>query len=64
MKQHFIVQAVMAVYPKDCLCPVGAVCEQGELHGALKSQGVKSYKLKSVDGELVADWEQKDWVVI
>ena len=64
MKQHFVTQAIMAMYPKDCLCPIGAVCEKNELDTVLKGQGVKGYKLKSVDGEAIADWEKKDWVMI
>ncbi|MCL1805403.1 MAG: hypothetical protein FWG28_05320 [Clostridiales bacterium] len=64
MKQHFIVQAIMTVHPKDCLVPVGAVCTREELHGVLKTQNVKGYKMKSIDDEPVADWEKADWVMI
>ena len=63
-KQHYIVQAIMAVHPNDCLCPVGAVCAEDELNGILKSHGVKGYKIKSIDDEPVTDWENKDWVMI
>lgn len=63
-KHHYIVSAIIAVHPNECMCPMGAVCEEGELNGILKNQGVRRYKMKSVDDEPIAGWEEKDWTMI
>lgn len=63
MKHHYIVQAIMRHWSQEFLCPMGAVCTLDNLGFELKRKGVKSYKIKSIDGEPIADWDQSDWVM-
>lgn len=62
MKHHYIVEAVMLYWGTEFLCPMGAVCTRGELGGTLKHLGVKSYKIKAVDWDPVAGWENTEWI--
>ena len=64
MKQHYIVQAVMAHWSQEFLCPMGAFCVKEELGAILKGKGVARYKIKSVDGDPVAHWEESEWVPV
>ena len=44
------------------LCPIGAICTEEELGAYLRSQGAKGYKIKTIDNEPVAGWEDGDWI--
>ena len=63
-KHHYIVSGVMRPYTNDCLVPVGAICEEKNLGEELKHINVVRYKIKSVDGKAVPDWESKDWITV
>ena len=58
MKHHYIVIAIMR---HDEVCPMGAICAEEELSGVLRSRGVKRYKLKILDDELIPEWDKADW---
>ena len=64
VKHHYVVSGVMHPYTNDCLVPVGAICEEQELGENLKHLNVKRYKVKSIDGKPVPDWEKSDWVAV
>ena len=64
MKHHYIVEAIMGDQYDEYLCPLGATCERGELGETLMHLGAKSYRIKSVDWEPVADWENTDWISV
>ncbi|MDR0469758.1 MAG: hypothetical protein LBH09_07280 [Peptococcaceae bacterium] len=64
MKHHYIVQAIMGLWSQEFLCPMGAQCLEAELGGVLKHLGVKRYRIKSIDEEVIADWENSEWVTV
>jgi hypothetical protein len=63
MKHHYVVQAIMRHWTQEFLCPMGAVCTIEELNAILRHKGVKSFKIKSIDGEPVEGWENTEWIV-
>jgi hypothetical protein len=64
MKHHYIVRAVIRQNGQEFLCPLGAVCQEEELGNELKRHDVMRYKIKSVDDEHVADWENTEWIPV
>ena len=62
MKRHYVVQAIMSDWNSQFQCPMGAVCELDELGDILKKKAVSKYKLKSIDGDLVQNWKDTDWI--
>jgi len=63
MKHHYVVQAIMRHWSQDFQSSMGAVCTLEELSVVLKHKGVRSYKIKKIDEDPVADWEKSDWIV-
>ena len=64
MKHHYVVRAIIRQNGQEFLCPLGAVCPEEELGNELRRQNVKSYKIKSVDSERIADWEDAEWIQV
>ena len=64
MKRHYVVQAIMRHWSQDFQCSMGAVCALEELGTVLKHKGVRRYKIKSIDGEPVINWDNADWIAV
>ena len=65
MDHHYIVQTLVRTDHGDnqeFLCPMGAICKIDELGFILKQRRVTRYRIKAIDREPVADWEQSEWV--
>ncbi|MDR0469869.1 MAG: hypothetical protein LBH09_07850 [Peptococcaceae bacterium] len=62
MKRHYVVLAIMNDWNSEFQCSMGAVCELDELGDILKKKAVSSYKIKSIDGEIIPDWKDSEWI--
>ena len=64
MERHYILQATVRLRDNEFLCPIGIVCEEADFVEKLKHASIVRYKVKQVDGDPVAGWENSDWVPV
>ena len=64
MEHHYILQATMRLRDNEFLCPIGAVCAEGDLNDTLKHAKVVRYRIKQIDDDPMPDWENAEWTPI